>query len=322
MGDEPVADPDAMWKPGLFRARRRRPGRDDPYGRRRPGTGSPITAGRSVPVADGAAPPAPDPAPVPSPVDARSRCRPTTRTRRRRDRTAAPAARRRTGDGGRRRRRRRLADQRRRDVAEGGHRLASIPDRMRSRRGSPSSTPVTSPASSGRGRRSSCSSWSRTISSAWPPDRATERWRVNAAPSHSIAQLEEVEGAAIVLVEESTGDRSIAAYDLDSGERLWREDGLDRSAFVGVPGEHLPAPGRRHRRRDRAARSSNRRGPERRSRRSSRASVGRTSPPSATTSSRSSTCRPSNASAVRSPSATSWRHPRSAIGWWVSDVTP
>ncbi len=53
-----------------------------------------------------------------------------------------------------------------------------------------------------------------------------ERWRVNVAPSHSIAQLEEVDGAAIVLVEESTGDNSVAAYDLDSGERLWRRDGL------------------------------------------------------------------------------------------------
>ncbi len=82
----------------------------------------------------------------------------------------------------------------------------------------------------------------------------TERWRVHAAPSHSIAQLEEVDGAAIVLVEESTGDRSIAAYDLDSGERLWREDGLDRVGLRGLPGQRLPAPGGCHRRRDRAPR--------------------------------------------------------------------
>jgi hypothetical protein len=64
----------------------------------------------------------------------------------------------------------------------------------------------------------------------------TERWRVRAAPSHSIAQLEEVDGAAIVLVEESTGDQSVAAYDLDSGERLWRVDGSDRAVFVAFQG--------------------------------------------------------------------------------------
>ncbi len=70
-----------------------------------------------------------------------------------------------------------------------------------------------------------------------------ERWRVNAAPSRSIAQLEEVAGAAIVIVEESTGDRSIAAYDLESGERLWREDGFGRSAFVVFQGSiyRIPA---------------------------------------------------------------------------------
>ena len=74
-------------------------------------------------------------------------------------------------------------------------------------------------------------------------DSGKERWRVHAAPSHSIAQLQEVDGAAIVLVEESTGDRSIAAYDLESGERMWREDGLDRSAFVAFQGSIYRLPG-------------------------------------------------------------------------------
>ena len=36
-------------------------------------------------------------------------------------------------------------------------------------------------------------------------DSGAERWRVNVAPSRSIARLEEVDGAAIVLVEESGG---------------------------------------------------------------------------------------------------------------------
>ncbi|HWM22789.1 MAG TPA: PQQ-binding-like beta-propeller repeat protein [Ilumatobacteraceae bacterium] len=67
-------------------------------------------------------------------------------------------------------------------------------------------------------------------------ESGVERWRVNVAPSRSIARLEEVDGAAIVLVEESGGDRSIAGYDLDSGERLWREEGLDRSFFVAFQG--------------------------------------------------------------------------------------
>lgn len=74
-------------------------------------------------------------------------------------------------------------------------------------------------------------------------DSGAERWRVNAAPSRSIAQLEEVDGAAIVLVEENTGDRSVAAYDLESGERLWRENGLDRSAFVAFQGSIYRLPG-------------------------------------------------------------------------------
>jgi outer membrane protein assembly factor BamB len=74
-------------------------------------------------------------------------------------------------------------------------------------------------------------------------DSGVERWRVKAAPSRSIARLEEADGAAIVLVEENTGDRSIAAYDVESGERLWREHGLDRSAFVAFQGSiyRIPA---------------------------------------------------------------------------------
>ena len=70
-----------------------------------------------------------------------------------------------------------------------------------------------------------------------------ERWRVQVAPSRSIAQLEEVDGAAIVLVEESSGNRSIASYDLESGEQLWRENGLDRSAFVAFQGSIYQLPG-------------------------------------------------------------------------------
>ena len=147
----------------------------------------------------------------------------------------------------------------------------------------------------------------------------TERWRVHAAPSHSIAQLEEVDGAAIVLVEESTGDRSIAAYDLESGERMWREDGLDRAAFVAFQGSIYRLPDGVT---DVAIQRLDPQTGEGLNAVSSqlwRASAGRTRRRSATTSSRSSTCRLSNASAVRSPSAT-WSRPlRTAIGWWVSD---
>jgi hypothetical protein len=59
-----------------------------------------------------------------------------------------------------------------------------------------------------------------------------ERWRVNTAPSNSIATLERAGGAAIVLVERNNGERSVAAYDLESGERLWRENGFDRTLFT------------------------------------------------------------------------------------------
>jgi hypothetical protein len=59
-----------------------------------------------------------------------------------------------------------------------------------------------------------------------------ERWRVNTAPSNSIATLERAGSAVIVRVERSTGERSVAAYDLESGERLWREDGFGRTSFT------------------------------------------------------------------------------------------
>jgi hypothetical protein len=74
-------------------------------------------------------------------------------------------------------------------------------------------------------------------------ESGTERWRVNAAPSRSIARLEEVAGAAIVLVEESSGNRWIASYDIESGERMWREDSVGRSAFVTFQGSIYRLPG-------------------------------------------------------------------------------
>jgi hypothetical protein len=63
-----------------------------------------------------------------------------------------------------------------------------------------------------------------------------ERWRVNTAPSNSIATLDRAGGVAVVLVERGTGDRSVSAYDVESGERLWRENGFDRSSYTVFAG--------------------------------------------------------------------------------------
>jgi hypothetical protein len=123
----------------------------------------------------------------------------------------------------------------RHDVADDRHRLASIPARA---------TPAwTAQLDTGHvtgvvGTRTTIAALELVTNDlvGLAADSGTERWRVNVAPSRSIARLEEIDGTAIVLVEETSGNRSVAAYDLESGQRLWRGDGLDRSAFVTFQG--------------------------------------------------------------------------------------
>jgi hypothetical protein len=128
------------------------------------------------------------------------------------------------------------------DAVPGRHRLASIPDRA---------VPAwiaeldTGHVTGVVGTRSTIVALELVTNDlvGLAADSGAERWRVNVAPSRSVARLEEVDGAAIVLVEESGGNRSIAAYDLESGERLWNEDGFGRSAFVTFQGSIYRLPG-------------------------------------------------------------------------------
>ena len=249
MADEPVADADAMWKPG-YSAPSDDCGSDDPEG----GVASRdwfAHYGRSEPAgtADQAALPVPDPALLPAteepaelPDDADATddaadddaAIPRDRTARRLlVATLAMAV---VAVGGVVWR---IGHE---DAADGRHRLASIPERA---------VPTwiaeldTGHITGVIGTRSTVVVLELVTNDlvGLAAESGMELWRVNAAPSRSIAQLEEVAGAALVLVEESGGDRSIAGYDLDSGERLWREDGLDRSAFVAFQGSIYRLPG-------------------------------------------------------------------------------
>ena len=326
MGDEPGADPDAMWKPGYSApaddGRTRRPG----TGRRRRGSGSPTTAGPTAAAAAEATEPVPDrPAPAPAPLTRHRRRRWPDDARRTRDGPAAiaplagcssprwrsPSSPSAASSG-------RSATT---TSADGRHRLASIPTAA-----VPTWIAVldTGHITGVIGTRSTIVVLELVTNDlvGLAADSGAERWRVNAAPSHSIAQLEEVDGAAIVLVEESTGDRSIAAYDLESGERHVARGRARPVDLRRVPGEHLPAPRRCHRRRDRAARPANRRGPQR-----ARVAVverrlgARRHGPRRLRRG----LRPADPRTRRRPdrrSATWSRHPRSTVGSWVSVATP
>ncbi len=245
MGDEPGVDPDAMWKPGYF-ASPADAESDDPdggdaprdwfadYGRTsaRVDPEAPLPAVDSASVVDLAPLPPPGDGVADGPDDAHGP---------RRDRTArrmlvVAVALLVVGAGGV------LWQINRDDSAASSHRLASIPARA---------VPAwiaeleTGHVSGIVGTRSTIVALELVTNDlvGLAADSGAERWRVNVAPSRSIARLEEVDGAAIVLVEESGGNRSIAAYDLDSGEQLWNEDGYGRSAFVTFQGSiyRIPA---------------------------------------------------------------------------------
>jgi hypothetical protein len=247
VADEPGVDPDAMWKPGYFappdEAVGDDPGGDDAprewfadYGR----TGAQVAAAEPQPQPVTDLPPVMDLAPLKAPGDDVAGV-PERANGPRRDRTArrllvAALAMVVVGAGG-------VLWQINRDGATlGRHQLASIPERA---------VPAwTAELETGHvtgvvGTRSTIVVLELVSNDlvGLAADSGAERWRVNVAPSRSIANLEEVDGAAIVLVEESGGNRSIAAYDLDSGERLWNEDGFGRSAFVTFQGSiyRLPA---------------------------------------------------------------------------------
>ena len=238
MGDEPVGDPDAMWKRGYSAP-------DDGIGLLDADPADTPRAwfahyGRSSAqdFDDESTPRDPDPAPDPEPLPlagaegaGEPRDGEPARLRDRRPRTLLVAAMAMAvvAVGGV------VWQVARDDVTVGGHRLASIPSRA---------VPAwTAELDTGHitgiiGTRSTIVVLELVSNDlvGLAADSGVERWRVNAAPSRSIARLEEADGAAIVLVEENTGDRSIAVYDVESGARLWREDGLDRSAFVAFQG--------------------------------------------------------------------------------------
>jgi PQQ-like domain len=239
VGDEPGVDPDAMWKPGYVAPPDDAEG-DDPGGTdaRREWfadylrTGGYVATEAPLPVVDQTPPPSPphEDADVPDAANGR-----------RRDRTArrllvAVLAILVVGVGGV------VWHINRDDAVPGRHRLASIPDRA---------VPAwiaeldTGHVTGVVGTRSTIVALELVTNDlvGLAADSGAERWRVNVAPSRSVARLEEVDGAAIVLVEESGGNRSIAAYDLESGERLWNEDGFGRSAFVTFQGSIYRLPG-------------------------------------------------------------------------------
>ncbi len=216
MGDEPVADPDAMWKAG-YSAPAGEGETDDPAGDVEPQWFANYGRSEATAAPAESSPPAPEPAPtlaidgveeIPDdPPTPRPRIAPCDGCSSAPWRLAVVAV------GG-------VAWQIGRDGSTPGrHVLASIPER-----GVPTwiAELDTGHVTGVIGTRSTIAVLELVTNDLVGLSAAsgTERWRVHAAPSHSIAQLEEVDGAAIVLVEESTGDRSIAAYDLDSGERV------------------------------------------------------------------------------------------------------
>jgi hypothetical protein len=239
VGDEPGVDPDAMWKPD-YSAPSDEAGHDDPgdddalrewfadYRR----TGAGVDAGNTPPV------------PSPAPDDGSTQL--------------ADASTELTDSVSRPRTARRLvgaalaltvvgivgvawqvSDD---DAATGRHRLASIPTRA-----VPAWTAEldTGHVSGILGTRSMIVVLELVTNDlvGLAAESGVERWRVNVAPSRSIARLEDVGGAAVVLVEESSGDRWIASYDVESGERMWREDAVGRSAFVTFQGSIYRLPG-------------------------------------------------------------------------------
>lgn len=230
MGDEPVADPDAMWKAG-YSAPVRDGENDDPEGDPEPQWFANYGRSETTAARDASPPPAPQSAPVlaidgveETPAD-----QPTPRDRTVRRLLVGALALVVLTAGG-------IAWQIGHDGSTPGrHVLAAIPER-----GVPTwiAELDTGHVTGVIGTRSTIVVLELVSNDlvGLAADSGAERWRVNVAPSRSIAQLEEVDGAAIVLVEESTGTRSIAAYDLESGTRLWREDGLDQSTFVAFQG--------------------------------------------------------------------------------------
>ena len=223
MGDEPVADPDAMWKPG-YSAPAGQGEPDDPAGDGEPREWF-ANYGRTEAAAAAE--------PTASPIRRRNRhrCSPSTAWR------SPPASP--TTPRDRTARRLLVATLAVAVVAVGGvvwqiGRRRVRPRPASSSPRSPSAAVPTWIAELDTGHVTGVIGTRSTIVVlelvtndlvGLSADSGQERWRVNAAPSHSIAQLEEVDGAAIVLVEESTGDRSIAAYDLESGERCGARTG-------------------------------------------------------------------------------------------------